>query len=308
LKLQKAFARAIKLMVDPAISAGEIQKIGLQDFRAEFGYEISARHWRRLLSRTIERDCGQEHWERLEIYLDDRACVAPKPSREIRQTEYLHRDLDETIEALDNRLNPTLEDKKYLWDAVFRHYENLTDRLTDSPSGNRKRRRLKKSLVHYLAKAFPPGSLSKSANGVRHRLDEKLRQWREGGRSPETLQDRRPLDSGNFCESDFTEDLKKIRNKAIELGGSESLAHRMLRETGELSNEFCEHYPYVPRMNKSDLPKLVRKAITPEVNMCLPLLHGPWEAKMCGPYTPRAVATERRFIGEKLKTGFGRRG
>jgi hypothetical protein len=104
---------------------------------------------------------------------------------------------------------------------------------------------------------------------------------------PEALQDSRPLKSGNFRRPDLTEDDKKIRNLAIQLDNNEALAHRMLRERGELSQSYCDNYPYDPRRDKSAVPKATRKAITPNVEMCLPLRRGPWQAKMRGPYIPR---------------------
>jgi hypothetical protein len=61
----------------------------------------------------------------------------------------------------------------------------------------------------------------------------------------------------------------------------------MLRERGELSQEFCDYYPYDARRDKSALPAAVRKAISASVEMCLPLRRGPWQAKMRGPYIPR---------------------
>ena len=77
-KLQKALARAMAMRADPATTASQVEQAGLDDFKAEFGYSISARHWRRLLHRTIERDSGEENWQRLDIYLDDRAMATAR--------------------------------------------------------------------------------------------------------------------------------------------------------------------------------------------------------------------------------------
>lgn len=287
LKLQKALAPTLNGWYASTAPASQIEQLGLENFQKHMGYTISNRHWRRLIDRSIDRDGGAENWIAPEIYLDDRAFYTQKSSRLVREMEYIHRDLDEIIESTEDRQKPTPEEKKYLWSAVFRHYEKLSDALTDSPKGNRKRHRIKASLLCYLSKAFPPGTLCGSAKSLRRRFEEKIIQWREGNRNPEALQDRRCLTSGNFCKSDFTADLKKIRNRAIELSGNESLAYRELRERGELSDEFCKRYRFAPRDDKSNVPLSVRDKITPDVEMCLPLLHGPWEATMRGPYTPR---------------------
>jgi hypothetical protein len=286
-KLQKALARPLSLRTDGTATASEVEQAGLQDFQAEFGYCLSGRHWRRLLHRTIERDAGEEIWQRLEIYLDERAFETPKPERDAVRMEYLHRELDEVLTALENRQRPTPADRQFLWDAVFRHYERQTETLADSPKGNRERRQFKASLTSYLFKAFPERTLCATEKSLRRRFDEKLDLWRQKGRRPEALQDARPLTSGNFRTPDFAADRKKIRDLAIQLDGNEALAHRRLRERGELSQEFCDYYPYDPRRDKSALPKSVRDAISSDVDMVLPLRRGPWQARMRGPYIQR---------------------
>jgi hypothetical protein len=286
-KLQKALARALAMRGTGSAAAGEVELAGLEDFKAEFGYSISPRHWRRLLHRTIERDAGEENWQGLAIYLDVRAFAAPSAMPAAVRNEYQHRELDAVIAALENRQHPTPADRQFLWDAAFRHYESQTGQLADSTKGNQARRTFKASLAHYLFKAFPERTLCATEASLRRRFDEKLDLWRQQGRTPEALQDGRPMKSGNFRRPDFTEDLKKIRNQAILLDGNEALAHRMLRERGELSAEFCDYYPYDLRRDKSALPEAVSKAIGASVEMCLPLRRGPWQAKMRGPYIPR---------------------
>jgi hypothetical protein len=288
-KLHKALARALAMRGDAPpievvvpgniirarVAAAQVEQAGLEDFKAEFGYAISGRHWRRLLHRTIERDAGEENWQRVEIYLDDRAFAAPPAKPEAVRNEFQHRELDEVIAALENRQHPTPADRQFLWDAAFRHYERETEQLADSPKGNQARRVFKASLAHYLFKAFPERTLCATEASLRRRFDEKLDLWRQKGMIPQALQDSRPLKSGNFRRPDFAEDLKKIRNQAILLDGNEALAHRMLRERGELSQAFCDYYHYDPRRHKSAVPDTVRNAIGASVEMCLPLRRGP---------------------------------
>jgi hypothetical protein len=63
-KLQKALARALGLRDDTNTTAAKAESAGLEDFKAQFGFEISARHWHRLFNRTIERDAGADEWQR----------------------------------------------------------------------------------------------------------------------------------------------------------------------------------------------------------------------------------------------------
>jgi len=286
-KLHVAMARALALRAD-GLKGMELERVGMDDYYSAFGYRFkSPRHWRRLLHRTVERDAGEENWQRLEIYLDDRAFAVPFAKPEVVRNQFQHGELEEVIAALENRQDPTPADREYLWDAAFRHYERKTEGLADSAEGNRERRLFKASLAHYLFKAFPEGTLCTTEASLRRRFDEKLDLWQQKGRVPEALQDRRALDSGNFRRPDFAEEFKKIRNQAILLDGNEALAHRMLRERGEFSQEFCDYYAFDPRRDKSALPKAIRKAITASVEMCLPLRRGPWQAKVRGPYIPR---------------------
>ena len=288
-RLQKALAGAMAIRFDPGAES-RLETVGLADFKAEFGYAISARHWRRLLARTIERDGGAENWQRLEIYLDDRAFAVPSVKPEVMRGEHKHRELDGAIGSLENRQNPTAVDRQFLWDAVFRHFESKAAELSvagaDADASARVRA-LKASLVSYLFKAFPERTICPTMPTLKRRFNEKLAKWVANGRTPAALEDRRPVKSGRFKERAFDCDLRKIRDRAIQLDGNESLAHRMLREEGKLSKEFCEAYPFDPRQGKSELPASVRTAITAEVDMCLPLRRGPWQAKLRGPYIPR---------------------
>jgi hypothetical protein len=110
-ELQKGLARALAMRGTGSAAAGEVELAGLEDFKAEFGYSISPRHWRRLLHRTIERDAGEETWQGLAIYLDDRAFTAPSAKPAAVRNEYQHRELDEVIAALENRQHPTPADR-----------------------------------------------------------------------------------------------------------------------------------------------------------------------------------------------------
>lgn len=284
LKLKAALART--LATAPAPAAGPVEQAGLVEFAAEFGYSISARHWRRLVNRTIDRDAGEGNWERLEIYLDEKTFAVRKPKRAALRKAYVHQGLAEVFGSLVNRQNPTPADREFLWDAVLRHFERVIGELP-ATARTGERRLVKASLIHFLFQAFPERTLCATEASLSRRFDEKLKAWSENGRTPEALRDRRVMDSGNFRRPEFGADLVALRNKAIQLDGSEALAHRMLREQGGLSKEFTDYYPLDRRHDKSAVPRAIRDAITPEVDMCLPIRRGPWQARMAGPYIPR---------------------
>ncbi|HUD46661.1 MAG TPA: hypothetical protein VMR33_07515 [Candidatus Baltobacteraceae bacterium] len=143
---------------------------------------------------------------------------------------------------------------------------------------------MKSSILRWLFHAI---RLSKSLESLQRTFNAKYQQWIDGGRCPSSIEDRRAINSGNFLKIDLSADAKRIRDRAILLGGNESLAHRELRRGGQLSEEFVNHYSFDGRRDKSRIPETIRKAITPEVEMCGPIHRGPWEAKMRGPYVQR---------------------
>ena len=168
-KLHKALARALAMRAD-GLKGADLERIGMDDYKDVFGYPLkNARHWRRLLHRTIDRDAMEENWQNLPIYLDDRAFAAPKPRPEVLQREDDHNALGTFISAIHDRLNPTAEERAFLWDKALHHYDQLTAPLADSPDGNRERRLIKTSLVLYLFKAFPGGKLCATEASLRRR-------------------------------------------------------------------------------------------------------------------------------------------
>lgn len=262
------------------LSSRELMALGVREFSRVFGYPISGKQWRRIFERAVTRDCGNEEFSRVEIYIDDTAFLRRIAATESLKHKSFHRELDEVVLNLEDKRKPTADDRAWLFDAVFAHYERMT-----IAGDRRDRRTIKASLIEYLFSAVP--GLSKSTSALRRVFELKLSEWQSAGRTSTILSDKRHLASGNFRRPEFAEDLKKIKQEAILHGGNESLAHRTLRQKGELSPEFLKYYSFNPRQNKSYVPKTVRGEITPDVDMCGPLHRGPWEAKMRGPYIPR---------------------
>ena len=286
-KLQKAMARALELRSVPATAAGQVEAAGLEDFKAGFGYVISSRHWHRLLARTLDRDGGEENWQRLEIYLDDRVFAVAKPKREELGNEYQHRELDEVFPAMENRQAPTPEDRAILWDGVFQHYEQHTDALTDSPQGNRERRLFKASLVGYLFRVFPAGAMCATAKSLRNRFDEKIVLWREGGRAPQALADKRPENSGKPGRKLCPTCRPVVKGGAVDLDGDLSQAWRRLNLAGKLCAQCAPPGSFDVRRRKSDVPKWVRADVMPDILAALPYRRGPKHARLVSPYVRR---------------------
>src|SRR5229473_3098588 len=78
LMLKRTLGPALVRLNDANVTSAEFEQLGLEDYRRVFGRSISARHWRRLLRRTLDRDGGAENWGRLEIYLDESPARRPE--------------------------------------------------------------------------------------------------------------------------------------------------------------------------------------------------------------------------------------
>jgi hypothetical protein len=280
-KLRGALEWPVAHKDDASISPGDFERAGVAAYQKEFGYSITARHWRRLFRRTVDRDRGQGNWSRLEVYMDDNSCQASEsPTPEDRALIALHQDaLGDALKMLESKTAPTADDRKFLFSAAFRHHETLNADKTAKP------RKLRRSLIAFLWDAVK--GLAKNKASFERVFYMKLAAWTEAGGALESLQDRRRQARGVRPRPEFAPDLKKIRDSAIRHDGNISLAYRKARQCGDLSDDFVNHYHFDERQNKSYVPRPVREAITPEVEMCGPIHRGPHEAKMRGPYIPR---------------------
>lgn len=266
----------------PALAAQhELDRAALIAIARRHGYTKSEKQLFRDLERVTTRDRGAEDWTRLDLYLEESSFRHPRsqaaPSREAAR--YSHHELAEIVGALENKAEPTADDRAWLWHEAFNRYELLS---AAQPTDERT---IKATLIDYLHATVPALSLSRLA--LRGLFNRKLAQWINGGRTIDALRDTRQLASGNFRRPDFTADEAKIRDQAILLGGDEAKAYLLLRERGETSAEFDAYYRHDPRRAGSGIPKTVRDNITGPVESVLPLLRGPKTARMAGPFIKR---------------------
>ena len=149
---------------------GEFERKGTEDFALAFGYQISARHWRRIWKRTIERDGGAEDWQRLEIYLDDlirRKETEPENLLPVRE-EFAD------LEQLINRVSPKIREnpalKRSVWEKAFEVFQEA------GASKPAKRRMLR--FLHERA-----SFMAKTSAALRVAFDAKFKKWLEADQS-----------------------------------------------------------------------------------------------------------------------------
>jgi len=136
-QLRAALADSLIRINDPLNSSVELEKLGLEDYRREFGHAISNRHWRRLFQRTLDRDRGNREWRRIELYLSDKPALKAqaRPAPELVAVIEFD-ELREFIATFQNPTRPTEAEKSLLWLHVCESYDERAGRDPVCKPGN----------------------------------------------------------------------------------------------------------------------------------------------------------------------------
>lgn len=249
---------------------------GLVDYERAFGFRVSARHWRRLLDRTIERDRGFSEWERLELYLEERPARVTIGKRMPAGVDLS--DLDHALEVYQTEAGSEASRRLHLWAAACAW---LDDRATDGLASNS----VKSALLDYLTAKAP--FLAKNRDSMREVLRVKYARWRATGGRPSGIQDQRGERSGHRRAVALSEsDRKLLLAASLQYGGGLSQAWRELQREKRLSPEVLEVYPFNPA-SKSYVPRSIRLQLRQDLRVLEPHVHGPRTVRANGPYTER---------------------
>lgn len=283
-KLRKAFARTLGELNDPGITPEESARRGLADYRREFGYDISGRHWDRLLMRTVRRDSGAGDWSRLELYLDEKAegdgeKTAGQDGVVKKDAKDAHDELLGYIAECRLRGLPEAKMRDALWVKVLDHVE------AELESG-REESLVRNGVLQFLWEEA--GFMARSEKALREQFRVKWQQWETSGGKPSAIQDKRGARSGNFRSVKLTdEDRKQLIAKTLQYGpGGLSMAFRECLRLQLLSPAVSAYYD-VNWNRKSHVPRAIREAIRDDVRILKPWHHGPHAGKMAGAYTVR---------------------
>ncbi len=175
--LQRALRPSLERLEQPGLSAHEFERLGLNDYAEVFGDRVSARYFRELVKRTLERDGGREEWSRLEIYLDEglrRAPVATAPASVMPTTFPL---LTAALALVANRTEPTWREFDLLWESALNTFESEQSA------------RHKRAIIETLLREVP--SLARTFNSARTIFDAKRKAWLAGGKNLAAIADKR---------------------------------------------------------------------------------------------------------------------
>lgn len=169
-KLQRAQARSLAMMNDPAIPMSEIDRISIEDYRREFGYTIKARQSRKLLNRTKERAGAGEDFTRLEIYFPGQLKRRPEaaPSTSTGAKEFA--ELAELAAEFDPANGPTTNQRAAFWLKTFEMFDRL---LKGRPADKQLRRRM----LDFLWQRFQAW-IAGSRHALYVQWDSRLKRWR----------------------------------------------------------------------------------------------------------------------------------
>lgn len=272
-KLQKALAPALARNEDLSLNEAEFEDRGADDYARIFGHRITRRYWRELYRRTLARDAGAENFGRVEIYLSNqlkrKSDALPAFSAALGEE---FRELHEVLATFTNPAGPTSAEESLLWLRAFELLESLV------ADGSKAEKKLRARLLQFLWKHAP--WLAASPNALRVTFDRKLRRWREQGRAPAALVDKREVKRGKAKAPAFDqESLDKITwHTVANCGGRISQGVRELAQANAIAPRISDYQLRQPA-SKSYVPARLRNALRADVAALVPFHQGPRAAE-----------------------------
>jgi hypothetical protein len=271
LRLQRAQRPFILLRNSEDAKSAEFGRRGADEHRRVFGYRITAKYWRDLFDRTIERDNGNEEWDRPEIYLEENPprISSSRPIAVARERGL--EVLESALTALSGTVELNVERKIYLWTKAC---DELQLKINSGAHEKKTKRAILKTLL-------TSGLFGTDKEALRRNLN---RQWASYCANSGKLVDRRTSRDARTLLPES--DRNKLIARSLDCGGRRRQAFRELRDSGELSEETLSRTVANPR-SKSYIPASIDREIAPEVKRLMPLHRGEREFELRGPYVPQ---------------------
>jgi hypothetical protein len=127
-KLREALRPWLAQQHDLALTSGELETQGVADYARIFGHRITARYWRELFGRTLQRDGGAENWNRLEIYLPANPRRKELPSGVVSEAIAAEFGAVESyIQACGNPAAPSDTEQRAIWQLALEKHTSLVN-------------------------------------------------------------------------------------------------------------------------------------------------------------------------------------
>lgn len=274
-KLRQALSGALQLRQTGKWSNADIEGVGLRDYKAVFGHEITPRTFWRLVERTAVRAGNSADFSCAELYLP--GIARPRPARPAyERTADALPDLAQAITSVQNPCRPTLTETQLVWSAACQEWQRISGVGATATNATR---------IVLRALAESGIELARSRSALKKTFQNKRARWIENGGTPETLRDTRPLASGWHRELPISEQ-DRHRLIAGTLTGPLSKSWRDALRAGALSSDATSAYIANPA-NKSYVPRRVREVVAPDARALDDLHHGPRQAALKGAYITR---------------------
>jgi hypothetical protein len=211
-KLREALQPFLIRQHDGRAKGAEFESAGLLEYRRVFGNAITARYWRELFARAIQRDNGFEDWNHLALYLP--ACPRAKSAPAAVVSEALAEDfaeLESFIVALSNPLEPSKDERAGLWKLALVKFDELIRASQPEKTAGLRVRDFLWSRARWLAR---------SRDALRKAFELRLANGIEDGRKT----------NGNRPEYPAA-DIRRVRHSAV------------LKNGGRIDAAWREEYP-----------------------------------------------------------------
>lgn len=266
-KLRAALLPSLQRQSSKLLSAADKARIGLDDYKREIGHSITARHWQRLIERTVRRAGISEDFERLELYLPENPKAKMEPQR-LTPGESEFADLLSVIQGCADLNQPTDGEKAAIWQEAFE--------IADETENCKKRKYVRRSLVKFLFRHAP--ALAGSEHTLHVMFNQKFARWTEGQKTPAALLDGRKEKAGVSTAEPFAKaDLDKlVWHASANCGGRVAQAVRDFRASGErsgLSKDTLEILSR-PAARKSYVNRRLMDQVSNEVQQLMPFFLG----------------------------------
>ena len=261
-------------------SLASVEDEGLRLYAKTFGHKISPRHWSRLVMRTFNRDRGNNGFQRLELYLDDKLSLRRTlPSKAAKTVKDAFVDARAAIHMVKDITKPSSAEKQIIWVYGLGAVEEMVQ-------GGMPERVANKAALEFLNNECL--FIAKSADALRAAFYRKAKAWKKSGGKPSAIKDRRNEHSGNWKPAPLSKaDEETILAYTSIAGGRLSQGWREAMRDNVLSPELMQRYSMDERRNKSYVPNAIRAALQHKARMIDEHMHGPHAAKMAGAFLDR---------------------
>lgn len=281
-KLRIALAQTWPRLADRSVDRVRVEALGLEDWRRAFGYDITGRHWRRIVKMVQDRGGGRgADSDPTAVYLPKRirratAASSGASGRPAGAADPEMGFLAAGLNAIADPHSPTAIEKAWLWGQVFEHFEA-------GLASGKPERAWKGRILEWLSSNA--SGLGGSVASLRHLWGGKIAAWRAGGRDVNALKDRRcvsrkapPLPEADRCIIEST--------AVLETDGRLAQAYRLARQRGQLSEETAGRF--ITEASRIDyVPDAVRREIAPILPALADYHRGPRTGKLNGAHIER---------------------